>query len=423
LNTEDLYEIYLRHSTVQTDTRKLREGDLFFALKGPNFNGNSFAEKALEAGAAYAVIDEEAYRTHERMILVSDSLEALQMLARHHRDQFQIPFIAITGSNGKTTTKELIRTVLSATYTTLATEGNLNNHIGIPLTLLGIRSGVEMAVIEMGANHQHEIEGYCRIVRPTHGIITNAGKAHLEGFGGIEGVRKGKGELFDHLRAHGGTAFICGDFDYFREMSRGIGAVQWYGTGQDNDLRGKVTGADPFLSVETNYTGKISTRLIGDYNLYNILAAVTVGRYFKVPAPAVAAAIASYQPQNARSQFIKSGDNDFIVDAYNANPSSMQAAIANFASLAAPHKVLMLGAMMELGDQSIAEHQKLIEVIGQYPWDEVVLVGGDFARVSHPYQYLEDALCAKKWLADQHFKGATILIKGSRRIAMEKILP
>jgi UDP-N-acetylmuramoyl-tripeptide--D-alanyl-D-alanine ligase len=422
LELTDLYRIYLQHPSVQTDTRKLRPGDIFFALKGPHFNGNLFAGQALEAGASFAVIDEEEHSSGDRTIVVEDVLTTLQQLAAFHRDHLDIPFIAITGSNGKTTTKELVRDVLATTWPTYATEGNLNNHIGIPLTLLRVTAGTRMAVIEMGANHQREIAAYCRMVRPTHGLITNAGKAHLEGFGGIEGVRKGKGELFDYLRETGGVAFVCRDFDYFHEMSHGLSKVIWYGTGSGNDVRGQVRAIDPFLSVETSYTGRLQTNLIGDYNLYNILAAVTIGKYFGVTASRAKEAVSAYRPGNARSQLVHSGDNDFILDAYNANPSSMQAAIDNFAASAAPHKVLMLGAMMELGEESVAEHARLVERIGRHRWEQVVLVGGDFERVPHPYVYLPDSTAAAQWLRQQQLQGATILVKGSRLMAMEKIL-
>lgn len=422
MDLTSLYNLYLKHPSIQTDTRKLVPGDLFFALKGPHFDGHLFAAKSLELGAAYAVIDEEAYRSDERMILVDDVLGTLQQLARHHRDQFRIPFIAITGSNGKTTTKELLRAVLSTTYTTYATEGNLNNHIGIPLTLLKIRPDVQMAVIEMGANHQQEIAGYCKIVNPTHGLITNIGKAHLEGFGGLEGVRKGKGELFDHLRSTGGTAFACADFDYFRDMTAGIREVIWYGSGPGNFARARVIGSFPFLELEADHAGVVSTQLVGDYNLYNVLAALTMGAYFKVSAQKAGDAIAAYRPSNARSQLLRMGTNTVVLDAYNANPSSMKAAIENFAASPGGKKVLLLGAMMELGPESIHEHQKLVDLIGHYDWEKVVLVGGDFARIQHPYLFLADAEAAKKWVESQHFDDASLLIKGSRSITMEKIL-
>lgn len=420
-----LYKIYLEHPSVQTDTRKLKTGDLFFALKGPHFNGNVFAEKALQQGAAYAVIDDVSCRTNERMILVENVLTTLQQLARYHRDQFSIPFLAITGSNGKTTTKELVRSVLSKKFETYSTEGNLNNHIGIPLTILKIKKNVEMAVVEMGANHQKEIEGYCKIANPTHGIITNVGKAHLEGFGGIEGVKKGKGELFDHLRLHHGTAFACKDFDYFQEMIHNIPTVIWYGTSPSDDVSGVVIRHDPFLEIETAFTGKIVTRLVGAYNLYNILAAVTIGKYFGVKSKDISSAIASYSPTNARSQLIKKGENIFVLDAYNANPSSMKAAIENFAesSFEGTHeKVLMLGAMMELGKESLAEHQKIVDLINQYPWTAVSLTGGDFSQVTHPYLYFSDADAAGQWLKKQHFHRTAILVKGSRLMQMEKVV-
>lgn len=418
-----LYKIYLNYPSVQTDTRKLQKGDIYFALKGPNFNGNAFAEKALSEGAAYAVIDEEKYKTDMRMILTEDVLTSLQQLAHHHRQQLHIPFLSITGSNGKTTTKELVKAVLSMAYRTYATEGNLNNHIGIPLTLLRIKSDVEMAVIEMGANHQKEIEGYCKIVNPTHGIITNVGKAHLEGFGGIEGVKKGKGELFDYLRTHNGTAFVCKDFDYFRDMIHDIPEVVDYGTSGYEYIHGKALALDPFLSMETNYTGDLKTHIVGSYNQYNVLAAVTIGKYFKVNAASVKKAIEEYIPSNSRSQFVQRGDNAFILDAYNANPTSMQAAIENFAdSKHYDKKVLMLGGMMELGRESLEEHQKLINLIGKYSWHEVVLVGGDFSKVKHPYLYLPDSDVAKSWFDRQDFHHVTVLIKGSRAIAMEKVI-
>src|SRR5580698_5440670 len=282
MTIEQLYEIYLRHPSIQTDTRQLRPGDLFFALKGPNFNGNQFAAKALELGAAYVILDETSAQKEvsDRLILVSDVLTTLQDLALHHRQQFNIPFIAITGSNGKTTTKELIHAVLSSTFTTYTTKGNLNNHIGIPLTILSVQKDAQLAVIEMGANHQKEIEGYCRYTLPTHGIITNIGKAHLEGFGGPEGVKKGKGELYDYLRAHDGTAFVLTDSPDLPTMSRGIPHIITYGTENADIIGTTLPTTDSFLHVDILHgatTGPIHTQLVGDYNLPNVLAAVAVG--------------------------------------------------------------------------------------------------------------------------------------------------
>ena len=425
MNIEQLYAIFLKHLSIQTDTRKLKGGDIFLALKGPNFNGNLFALQALEQGAAFAIVDEVVdANSNEKIIKVDDALSTLQALAKYHRQQFNIPFIAITGSNGKTTTKELVSTVLSSHYTTYTTQGNLNNHIGVPLTILSVKQDAEFAVIEMGANHQKEIESYCSYTIPTHGIITNCGKAHLEGFGGIEGVKKGKGELFDFLRNNNGSAFIYADYSYLQEMSKGIYKVHEYGT-----KKGEVTGimkqSEPFLEVEiTNGLafGSINTNLVGEYNLPNILCAAAVGKHFNVPDKKIKSAIENYVPSNSRSQMVESGSNKIILDAYNANPSSMKAAIENFAKLNAHNKVLMLGGMMELGSESLKEHESIIELIKQYPWKNVVLVGGDYSNVEHPFIYLDNSLEAKQWFVEQHFEHTYLLIKGSRSIQMERII-
>jgi UDP-N-acetylmuramoyl-tripeptide--D-alanyl-D-alanine ligase len=420
---EELYQIYLKHPSVQTDTRKLKPGDIFFALKGENFNGNAFAKQAVEAGAAYVVIDDAAYEISGKTILVDNVLECLQQLAHHHRQQFQIPFIAITGSNGKTTTKELIHAVLSSKYKTYTTEGNLNNHIGIPLTLLKIKADAEIAVIEMGANHQKEIESYCRYALPTHGLITNCGKAHLEGFGGAAGVRKGKGELFDYLKTIEGTAFIFNDYDYLKEMSAGISHIYSYGS-NDGDITGKMLSSEPYL--ETAITGKntfhIQTQLVGSYNFPNVLAAVCVGQYFKIAADKIKWAIENYTPSNSRSQLINKGSNRFILDAYNANPSSMKLAIENFANLKSEKKVLLLGAMAELGEESVAEHEAIIKLIQSKNWEKVVLVGGDFIKLSHPFLSFSNSDEAKTWLQNQKFENTDFLVKGSRSMQMEKII-
>ncbi len=449
-----LYEIYLRHPFVQTDTRLLKKGDLFFALKGPNFNGNEFAARALGLGAAYAIIDEVPQQVtdtippalSDRLILVPDVLQTLQDLSLHHRRQFNIPFIAITGSNGKTTTKELIHAVLATTFKTYTTQGNLNNHIGIPLTILSVRPDAQVAVIEMGANHQKEIEGYCRYTLPTHGIITNIGKAHLEGFGGPSGVKKGKGELFDFLRSTGGTAFVLHDSADLREISQGIPHIVTYGR-TDADVTGVVArpgsavtlplAARPFLDVDITRPSTIAiihTQLVGDYNLPNVLVAVAVGRQFGVPDAAIRTAIEQYAPSNSRSQLIERGGNHIILDAYNANPSSMRAAIENFARLAipgastpsrgaqAPPKVLILGAMAELGPESLEEHRGIVHLIGQYPWQEVVLVGGDFRKIDHPYKSFADSKEAAVWFRDAGLQNVYMLVKGSRSTKMEEVL-
>ena len=424
MQIQALYSIFQQHPSIQTDTRKLQAGDLFFALKGPNFNGNLFAKQALEAGAAYAVIDEPAGFEDERLIETADVLTTLQELAKYHRQQFNIPFIAITGSNGKTTTKELVYEVLAATYKTYTTKGNLNNHIGVPLTLLSVQKDAEMAVIEMGANHQKEIESYCTYTLPTHGLITNCGKAHLEGFGGEAGVRKGKGELFAYLRANGGTAFIMSDYPYLVEMSKGIAEVRTYGTA-NAEIMGRVAPHAGLLQVEIlDQPGleSIQTNLVGEYNLPNVLVAVAIGKYFNVRPELIKASLQNYHPSNSRSQLITSGTNHVVLDAYNANPTSMKAAIENFARIDDRQKVLLLGAMMELGNESLAEHKALVQLIGRYPWKAVVLVGGDFAKVEHPYHYFPDSLTAREWVKSQSFEDTSLLVKGSRSMQMEKVL-
>ncbi len=424
MNIEQLYELFLKHPSVRTDTRKLAPGDLFFALKGPTFNGNAFAQKAITDGAAYSIIDEPEYQLPQQTILVEDVLATLQELAKFHRTTFSIPFLAITGSNGKTTTKELIHAVLSAKFKTYTTEGNLNNHIGIPLTLLKIKKDAEIAVIEMGANHLKEIESYCRYALPTHGIITNSGKAHLEGFGSVEGVRKGKGELFDFLREHQGTAFVMWDYDYLREMSKGIADIKKYGSA-DADIIGFIRQSDPFLEVgisEGADINSIQTQLVGAYNFPNVLAAVTIGKYFNVPDKSIKDSIEGYVPSNSRSQLIDKDSNKIILDAYNANPSSMKSAIENFMQMQGTEKILVLGAMAELGDDSIDEHRSVIELIGQYPWKNVVLVGGDFLKIPHSYTSFSNAVEAAKWYRQQQFTNSQVLIKGSRSSQMERIL-
>jgi UDP-N-acetylmuramoyl-tripeptide--D-alanyl-D-alanine ligase len=419
---EYLYQIFLKYPSVCTDTRKVREGDLFFALKGENFNGNRFALQALENGAAYAITDEASSIADHRILQVNDVLTCLQSLAAHHRDQVSIPIIAITGSNGKTTTKELIHAVLSEKYKTCTTEGNLNNHIGIPLTLLKIKTDDEIAILEMGANHLGEIAGYCLYTRPTHGLITNSGKAHLEGFGGLEGVKKGKGELFDYLRAHGGTAFVMWDYDYLQQMSKGIREIVRYGT-SDAGVTGITESATPFLRVRITKgqpEESIQTRLTGDYNLPNVLAAVCLGQYFKVQPEVIKKGIENYTPSNSRSQLIRSGSNSIVLDAYNANPSSMKLAIENFVHFPVSEKVLLLGGMAELGPGSIAEHEQIIQQIGKSKWKDVVLVGGDFLKIKHPYRSFNNAAEAGQWLTSQAFQNTAFLVKGSRSMQMEK---
>ena len=426
MNIEQLYKIYQQYNSVQTDTRQLKNGDMYFALKGPNFNGNHFAKQALDAGASYAIIDEDEFSIEGKTILVPDVLQALQELALHHRKQLSIPVIAITGSNGKTTTKELVHAVLSSHYKTTATAGNLNNHIGVPLTILRIPADTEMAIIEMGANHAGEIASYCKIALPTHGLITNCGKAHLEGFGSLEGVKKAKGELFDYLRTltHG-YAFVMWDYDYLQQMSKGISGIIKYGTGEDVHVKGHVTQSLPYMQVKITQglnNGIIHTHLAGDYNLPNVLAAVTIGDYFKVPDEKIVAAIENYHPANSRSQVVQIGSNQVIMDAYNANPSSMKLAIEHFARINSKNKILLLGSMAELGPETENEHKALVDEIKKHPWKYVALVGEGFKKSGHPYLQFDNSTQAKEWFQKAKIHDSHILVKGSRSMQMEKIM-
>lgn len=422
-----LYEIFKKNPSVQTDTRKLKQGDIYFALKGPNFNGNVFALAALEAGASFAVVDEpipQSDAIDERILQVADALTTLQDLAKHHRLQFDIPFIAITGSNGKTTTKELIAAVLSSHFKIYTTVGNLNNHIGVPLTLLSIQTDAQMAVIEMGANHLHEIESYCQYAMPNYGMITNCGKAHLEGFGSEEGVKKGKGELYDYLKINKGTVFVMKDYDYLNNMSAGIENIITYGN-SDGALQGQPHSHNGLLKVvftKGTLMEQIQTQLVGDYNLPNVLAAVCIGQYFNVPIEKIKNAIENYAPSNSRSQLTSWKNNQIILDAYNANPSSMKVAVENFAKLAAENKIICLGGMKELGVATFNEHQTLINQLQQTTWTKVILVGNEFKDCTHHYEYFDTVVAAKKWLSDQNFVQHTILIKGSRGIQMEQLI-
>jgi len=449
ITTQQLYQLYLQHPVISTDTRKIAAGSLFFALKGDKFDANTFAQQAIAAGAAYAVIDNPAYQLGDEYLLVADVLTALQDLARHHRRQLSIPVIGLTGTNGKTTTKELINAVLSQHFKTQATQGNLNNHIGVPLSILTIDATHQMAVIEMGANHQKEIELLCTIAQPSHGLITNVGKAHLEGFGGVEGVKKGKGELYDYLATpppppeggaferRGGVTFINSDDQTLLDMAaaRKLGNVVYYGTNTIDDLvSGQLVENSPLLTLEytNNKTGQsytVKTQLTGAYNLHNILAAIAIGTYFNIPAAQINAGIEGYQPKNNRSQIVKTESNTLICDYYNANPSSMFVAIENIGKLHAPRKVLILGDMFEMGPESAAEHASVIQKALDTPVDERIFIGKDFLSqqslvqsqqsAATFYATAEDAIAALKASPITH---STILIKGSRGMALERLV-
>ncbi len=427
ISISDLYEIYKSYPQVQTDTRQLKKGDLYFALKGPNFNGNEFALQALEQGAAYAIVDEPVQASEHlqmRILQVENVLTSLQALAKFHRAQFNIPFIAITGSNGKTTTKELVAAVLSSHYKIYTTKGNLNNHIGVPLTLLSIQQDAQFAIIEMGANHLKEIESYCSYTLPTHGMITNCGKAHLEGFGSEEGVRKGKGELFDYLRAHQGTVFLMQDFDYLVKMTQGIPHIIGYGK-EHGQIQADAIDQNGMLTVQIKKgieIDLIQTHLVGNYNLPNVLAAVAIGHHFKVPNDKIKMAIENYIPSNSRSQLLNWNNNEVILDAYNANPSSMKLAVENFAKMNKENKIVCLGGMRELGADTLMEHQMLIDQLKETNWKQVMLVGSEFKPCDHNFLYFDTVLEAKAWLQAQELKGYTLLIKGSRGIQMEQLI-
>ena len=431
-----LYNAFLACQGISTDTRQNTPGCLFVALRGDTFNGNEFALTALAEGARYALIDDPAVAENvpaeyqEWLLLVPDALTAMQDLARHHRRQFTCPVVGLTGSNGKTTTKELIAAVLGRKYRVEATVGNLNNHIGVPLTLLRIDPATtQMAVIEMGANHQQEIALLSRICAPTHGLITNVGKAHLEGFGGVAGVRKGKGELFDYLAETGGTVFVNQQDDTLRDMvaERSFREVIPYWT----DGQYAIEQESPVVIFEdatTDFAEKprVETHLPGLYNFANMAAALAVGAYFDVPQTAALQAVADYNPTNNRSQLITKGTNTVWLDAYNANPSSMAAAVRQFGQQRATRKVVILGDMYELGNESEAEHAALGELVAAQKFDLVILAGHDmkYALPALPKAYyFPDKFSLHNWVADNPMQNTHILIKGSRGMKLETVVP
>ena len=424
-----LYQIFLDCQLVTTDSRNCPEGSLFIALKGESFNGNAFAGKALETGCAYAVIDESEYAIEgdQRYILVDDCLQTLQQLANYHRRQLGTRVIGITGTNGKTTTKELISAVLSQSHNILYTLGNLNNHIGVPSTLLRLKAEHDLAVIEMGANHPGEIKFLSEIVEPDCGIITNVGKAHLEGFGSFEGVIKTKGELYDFLRKkEGSTVFIHHDNAYLMNIAGGLNLIP-YGTEDDLYVNGRITGNSPYLTFEwkagkDGETYQVQTQLIGEYNFPNALAAITIGRFFGVKDAKINEALAGYTPQNNRSQLKKTDDNTLIIDAYNANPTSMMAALQNFRNMEVPHKMLILGDMRELGAESATEHQKIADYLKECTFEKVWLVGDQFAAAEHSFQTYPNVQEVIKELEANKPKRYSILTKGSNGINLSSVV-
>lgn len=426
METEELYKIYKANPDVTTDTRKCRPGALFFALKGERFDGNQFVKAALDAGCAYAVTDSDDSYRDGRVIKVDNVLATLQQLARHHRRMLGIPVLAITGTNGKTTTKELTAAVISRKYCTLATEGNLNNHIGVPLTLLKLRPEHRIAIIEMGASHPGDIKELVDIAEPDYGLITNTGKAHLLGFGSFEGVIRTKCELYDYIRSKGGKVFVHHEDSILYGKSEGIERIE-YGASPGLAASGAIAGSTPFISVSLSLAGRkpvtLQTSLIGGYNLNNILAAAAVGVYFGVADADIAAAITGYRPTNSRSQYIKGARNEIILDAYNANPSSMKAAAENFAAMEAPRKMIVAGDMLELGAESRNEHDKAVAMFRSLEFDDVLLAGKEFSASAGGYKSFDDTHALLEYLRNNPPCGYMILIKGSRGMKLEECLP
>ncbi|CAA0147653.1 UDP-N-acetylmuramoyl-tripeptide--D-alanyl-D-alanine ligase [Tenacibaculum maritimum] len=414
MSIADLYKLYSKHYLVDTDTRKIRENTIFFALKGVNFNGNEYAREALERGAAFSVVDEEKYQVDENIILVDNVLATMQNLAHYHRTKLGLPIIGLTGSNGKTTTKELIKQVLSRKYNTVATVGNLNNHIGVPLTLLSMTPKTEVGIVEMGANHSEEIAFLCEIAAPDYGYITNFGKAHLEGFGSVEGVIKAKSELYDYLRCHNKTVFV--NYKDLIQMER---TKQMARILLDKEIL--FQEANPFVVLA--YKGsEIRSNLIGKYNYTNIAAAITFGIYFGVSSEEIKIAMESYLPKNNRSQVIKKGSNTIILDAYNANPTSMIAALDNFKSLKTSQKTVILGDMFELGKEANKEHQKLANFVGNLDCENVFFIGEYFSQIATDFLQFKNFEEFKNYLLTNKIINNTILIKGSRGMALERVL-
>jgi UDP-N-acetylmuramoyl-tripeptide--D-alanyl-D-alanine ligase len=414
MEIKKIYDLYSKHYLAATDTRNIQKNTLFFALKGAHFNGNEFAHEALKNGASYAIIDEKKYKTDGTTILVDNVLETLQKLANYHRLQLSAPIIALTGSNGKTTTKELIHSVLSKKYNTTATAGNLNNHIGVPLTLLSMTPKTEIGIVEMGANHQKEIEFLCTIAQPDYGYITNFGKAHLAGFGGIEGVVKGKSELYSFLFEKNKIAFINPSDAIQVEKTAHAKTIYF----QENTA---FIDADPFVKLSFN-ADEIQSNLVGDYNYTNIVAAITIGTYFGVASQKIKEALENYVPTNNRSQIIKKESNIIILDAYNANPSSMKVALENFSKIKKEFQTVILGDMFELGEESNKEHQEIVDLADRFYFSNTLYVGTHFYKTTTKNKQFKTFEVLKKFLIQEPIENQTILIKGSRGMQLERLL-
>ncbi len=421
MTIDALYQLFLEFPKISTDTRKIEANSLFFALKGENFNGNSFAAEALKKGAAYAIIDEGEYVTGDRTILVDDVLKCLQGLATYHREQCKAKVIGLTGSNGKTTTKELIYAVLAKKYRSIATKGNLNNHIGVPLTLLSITSKTEFAIVEMGANHLHEIEFLCTLAQPDFGYITNFGKAHLEGFGSEQGIIEGKSELYEYLITRGKSIFMNAD-DKVQLTKLGT-YINKFGFSTNNKQYYKIDylGANPFVKINVENTS-IQTQLIGHYNFTNCCAAILIGKYFNVPVSDIRTALETYVPSNNRSQIVEKNGHRIILDAYNANPTSMRAALDSFKSIEGNLKIAFLGDMFELGTTAAAEHQQIADLAAEMDFYKVFLVGKNFGKSNTKLDRFVSFESLSEYLKKHPLKKSTLLIKGSRGMALERVL-
>jgi UDP-N-acetylmuramoyl-tripeptide--D-alanyl-D-alanine ligase len=420
----EIHTLFLKTSSISIDTRKIEKDCLFVALKGENFDANTFTKEALEKGAKYVIIDNKDYYINDKTILVKNSLVTLQELAKFHRNYLGLPIIALTGSNGKTTTKELIHTVLSKKYNTLATIGNLNNHIGVPLTLLRFTKETEIGIVEMGANHQKEIEFLCEIAQPDYGYITNFGKAHLEGFGGVEGVIKGKSEMYTYLKLHNKTVFINSDDIIQQEKTSDMNKFTFGFYNKNCDVQISKVTANPMVNIIYNNT-EIKSHLIGIYNSNNINAAITIGNYFNVPDNLIKEAIENYIPENNRSQLIIKKNNEIILDAYNANPSSMVAALTNFIQLEKANKIAVLGDMFELGTESKSEHKKIVEILEPHKDITTYFIGKDFYAnkiESNHMNFYENFDTFSKVILLNKPINSIVLIKGSRGMALEKTL-
>lgn len=423
MNISQLHSLFLESSGITTDTRKIKANSIFFALKGENFNANQFAAEALEKGASYAVIDEDPASGNEKFIQVKDSLKTLQELASFHRRYLDLPIIALTGSNGKTTSKELINAALSQKFNTVATAGNLNNHIGVPLTLLSMSSDTEIGIVEMGANHQKEIDFLCDIAQPDFGYITNFGKAHLEGFGSVEGVIKGKKELYQHLKQRGKMLFLNLD-DPLQKMENNHESIYTFGSTKEADFYVEYFSKDSFAGIKVS-GNSITGNLTGAYNSTNMAAAYAIASYFKVPSENIAKAFQEYIPQNNRSQIILKGNRKIIMDAYNANPSSMAAALQNLSEMDLTPKIAILGDMFELGATAGEEHQQLVDDLEKSAIDKAFVIGSNFfdtTPATKKIRKFESFERFKDWFQPSEFNQGIILIKGSRGMALERVL-